>query len=76
MIETERKLHLELTRKERHDLYNPLNQIIGYVELLCEDAEDAGQKESLLTLQKVHAAAQTLNRLLGDLLARAREAPG
>ncbi len=70
------KLTLELTRKERHDLFNPLNQIIGYVELMREEAEDAGRKDTLPTLDKVHAAAQALNRMLGEILARAKEIPG
>ncbi len=76
MSESTGKLLLEFTRKERHDLYNPLNQIIGYVELLREEAEEAGHKEMLPTLDKVHAAAQALNRMLSELLARAKETPG
>ncbi|GEM_PF-5085666 len=76
MSEASGKLLLEFTRKERHDLFNPLNQIIGYVELLREEAEDAGHKETLPTLDKVHAAAHALNRMLGEMLARAKESPG
>ena len=44
--------------------------------LACGKGEDAGHKYTLPTLDKVHAAAQALNRMLGEMMARARESPG
>ena len=48
----------------RHDLKTPINQIIGYSEMLAEDAEDNGQEEALADLQKIGAAAKTLLELI------------
>jgi len=55
----------------RHDLRTPINQIIGYSELLHEEAEDAGQADLLPDLQKVTAAARRLLALLEEHLAPA-----
>jgi adenylate cyclase len=57
--------------KVRHDLRTPINQIIGYSELLQEEAEDAGQAALLPDLQKVTAAARRLLALLEEHLAPA-----
>ncbi|MBI3269486.1 MAG: hypothetical protein HYZ53_10735 [Planctomycetes bacterium] len=65
-------LTLRFTRKERHDLFTPINQIIGYGELLLEDAQGAWPEDQVATLKKVLTASKNLNRLLGDLLARAQ----
>ncbi|MGE0455606.1 MAG: adenylate/guanylate cyclase domain-containing protein [Vicinamibacteria bacterium] len=54
--------------KVRHDLRTPINQIIGYSELLQEEAEDAGQAGLLPDLQKVTAAARRLLALLDEHL--------
>ena len=43
--------------KLRHDLRTPLHQIIGYAELIADEARDAGHDEHLSDLQKVRAAA-------------------
>jgi class 3 adenylate cyclase/CheY-like chemotaxis protein len=48
----------------RHDLKTPINQIIGYSEMLAEDAEDNGQEEALADLQKIGTAAKTLLELI------------
>ncbi|MBI5365576.1 MAG: hypothetical protein HZA54_00955 [Planctomycetes bacterium] len=65
-------LSLRLTRVEKHDLFTPLNQIIGYSELLIEEAQEAGgAAEPLATLTKVHAAAQRLNGMLAEIRSRA-----
>jgi sigma-B regulation protein RsbU (phosphoserine phosphatase) len=45
----------------RHDLKTPINQIIGYSEMLAEDAEDEGV---LADLSKITTAAKTLLDLI------------
>jgi adenylate cyclase len=40
-----------------HDLRTPVNQIIGYCEILQEDAEEIGRKKYLPDLQKIRDAA-------------------
>jgi class 3 adenylate cyclase/CheY-like chemotaxis protein len=42
----------------RHDLRTPVNQIIGYSELLQEEAEEEGKTEYVPDLQKIQAAAR------------------
>src|SRR5260370_25412784 len=37
-----------------HELLTPLNDIIGYSEMLTEQAEDTGQEEFLPDLAKIH----------------------
>src|SRR5947209_4488491 len=44
----------------RHDLRTPLNHIIGYGEMLIEDAEDRGDAATAGTLRQIHATAQEL----------------
>lgn len=45
----------------RHDLRTPLNQIIGYSELLQEDTEDAGTKQDLERI--LNASRQLLSMI-------------
>ena len=46
----------------RHELRTLLNAIIGYSEMLLEDAEDAGKKVYISDLGKIHAAGKQLLR--------------
>ncbi len=48
----------------RHALLIPINTIIGYSEMLLEDAEERGQPDAVADLQKIHAAAQRFLSLL------------
>src|SRR5688572_24572336 len=52
----------------RHDLRTPLNQIIGYSELLLEETGDAGHSVYGSDLQKIRGAAKTLLNLINDNL--------
>src|SRR5690242_9885359 len=44
----------------RHDLRTPLNHIIGYGEMLMEDAEDRGDTASVEALRQIHGTAKEL----------------
>lgn len=44
----------------RHELLTPINQILGYTELLCEDAESSGQELLLSDLNKIMQAARQM----------------
>lgn len=52
----------------RHDLRTPLNQIIGYSELLLEDTADAGHGKYAPDLETIRGAAKTLLLLINDNL--------
>src|SRR5207248_9146356 len=47
-----------------HDVRTPLNQVIGYAEMLQEQAKDMGQDSFASDLQKVHTAARRLLDLI------------
>ena len=51
-----------------HELRTPLNAIIGYSEMLKEEAEEAGQADFLLDLEKIHIAGKHLLALINDIL--------
>jgi PAS domain S-box-containing protein len=51
-----------------HELRTPMNAIIGYSEMLAEDAEDAGSDDMLGDLQKITAAGKHLLSLINDIL--------
>ncbi|MEI6706443.1 MAG: response regulator [Methylococcales bacterium] len=46
--------------KIRHDLLTPVNQIIGYSEMLAEDANKDGQTQYLSDLKKITQAGRNL----------------
>src|SRR5437879_4283728 len=47
-----------------HEVRTPLNQVIGYAEMLQEQAKDMGQDSFASDLQKVHTAARRLLDLI------------
>lgn len=51
-----------------HELRTPLNAVIGYSELLEEEAVEQGQQEYLSDLQKINAAGRHLLGLINDIL--------
>ncbi len=51
-----------------HELRTPLNAIIGYSEMLEEEAEDAGQSNSVADLRKIQTAGKHLLTLINDIL--------
>jgi signal transduction histidine kinase/CheY-like chemotaxis protein len=51
-----------------HELRTPMNAIIGYSEMLIEEAEDLGQDELEPDLQKIRGAGKHLLSLINDIL--------
>lgn len=55
--------------KLRHALRTPLNQIIGYSELLMETAEETGTTDLVPELKRIHSGGGELLALINDALA-------
>lgn len=53
----------------RHELRTPMNHIIGYSEMLIEDATELGHDYLIRDLKKIHHAGQRLLALINDLFA-------
>jgi signal transduction histidine kinase len=51
-----------------HELRTPMNAIIGYSEMLVEEAEDLGQENFLPDLKKIQSAGKHLLELINDVL--------
>jgi signal transduction histidine kinase/DNA-binding response OmpR family regulator len=51
-----------------HELRTPMNAMIGYSEMLMEDAEDDGNDAALEDLKKIHGAGNHLLALINDVL--------
>jgi DNA-binding response OmpR family regulator len=51
-----------------HELRTPMNAIIGYSEMLIEEAEDIGQEDFIPDLHKIHGAGKHLLNLINDIL--------
>jgi signal transduction histidine kinase len=54
--------------KMSHELRTPMNAIIGYSEILLEDAQDDGDDAAAEDLKKILAAARHLLGLINDVL--------
>jgi signal transduction histidine kinase len=51
-----------------HEIRTPLNAVIGYSEMLQEDAEDLGYPQLVPDLQKIGSAGKLLLNLINDIL--------
>jgi len=51
-----------------HEIRTPLNAVIGYSELLQEEAESKGHAELIPDLQKIHSAGKHLLEIISDIL--------
>ncbi|PYL14128.1 MAG: hybrid sensor histidine kinase/response regulator, partial [Verrucomicrobia bacterium] len=51
-----------------HELRTPMNAIIGYSEMLIEEAGDVGQEEFVPDLKKIQSAGKHLLALINDIL--------
>jgi signal transduction histidine kinase/CheY-like chemotaxis protein len=54
--------------KMSHELRTPMNAIIGYSEILVEDATDRGDESAVSDLRKILGAARHLLGLINDVL--------
>jgi CheY-like chemotaxis protein len=52
----------------RHDLRTPINSIIGYSEMLQEEAEALNRTDIIPDLQKIHSAAERFLFLIDDVV--------
>ena len=51
----------------KHDLRTPLNHIIGYCEMLLEEAHDLPQQHFVADLERIHFAGRRLLTVINDL---------
>src|ERR1700726_2320899 len=58
----------EFLAKMSHELRTPLNAGISYSQILLEDAESEGDRESVADLNKIHDAGQHLLKLVNEVL--------
>jgi signal transduction histidine kinase/ActR/RegA family two-component response regulator len=58
----------EFLAKMSHELRTPLNAVLGYSEILLEDAEIDGNGEQIADLQKISAAGKHLLAMVNDIL--------
>lgn len=77
----DKALETRLTRQKfladiRHELRTPINHIVGYSEMLQEEATDRGQEGFIPDLQRIHAAGQQLLVLINDNLNPAKMETG
>jgi signal transduction histidine kinase len=54
--------------KMSHELRTPLNAVIGYSQILLEDAADEGDTDTISDLEKIHGAGQHLLKLVNEVL--------
>lgn len=58
----------EFLAKMSHELRTPLNAVIGYSQMLLEDAHDEGDTNSAADLERIHGAGHHLLRLVNEVL--------
>lgn len=52
----------------RHDLRNPIGQILGYGEMVLDDLRDLGSPGLIVDVEKIHAAGKRLLALVDERL--------
>jgi DNA-binding response OmpR family regulator/tRNA A-37 threonylcarbamoyl transferase component Bud32 len=65
----------EAVRQLRHDLRTPLNQILGYSEMLQEEAEELERPSFAADLQKIEQAGRRLLELVDSIALPTAPAP-
>jgi signal transduction histidine kinase len=58
----------EFLAKMSHELRTPLNAVIGYSQILIEDAQDQGDAVAVQDLSKILSAGQHLLKLVNEIL--------
>jgi signal transduction histidine kinase len=58
----------EFVASMSHELRTPLNAVIGYSQMLLEDAADEDDQEAAADLEKIHRAGHHLLRLVNEVL--------
>jgi signal transduction histidine kinase len=58
----------EFLAKMSHELRTPLNAVIGYSQILLEDAAEENDVETVADLERIHGAGQHLLRLVNEVL--------
>ncbi|HEY8572960.1 HAMP domain-containing sensor histidine kinase [Phenylobacterium sp.] len=58
----------EFVASMSHELRTPLNAVIGYSQMLLEDAQDENDADAVADLEKIHKAGQHLLRLVNEVL--------
>lgn len=58
----------EFLARMSHELRTPLNAVIGYSQILLEDAEDDGDTAVIADLTKIHSAGHHLLKLVNEIL--------
>lgn len=62
------KAKSEFLAKMSHELRTPLNAVLGYTEILLEDAEIEGNGQQVADLNKISSAGQHLLAMVNDIL--------
>jgi signal transduction histidine kinase len=58
----------EFVASMSHELRTPLNAVIGYSQMLLEDAADEHDEQAVADLEKIHKAGKHLLRLVNEVL--------
>jgi signal transduction histidine kinase/DNA-binding response OmpR family regulator len=66
--ETANRVKSEFLANMSHELRTPLNAVIGYSQMLQEEAKDSGQEDFLPDLAKIENAGKHLLGLINDVL--------
>jgi signal transduction histidine kinase/DNA-binding response OmpR family regulator len=66
--ETANRVKSEFLANMSHELRTPLNAVIGYSQMLQEEAKDTGQEDFLPDLAKIENAGKHLLGLINDVL--------
>ncbi len=75
-IEAKAELDLaEFGAQIRHGLRTPLSAVIGYCEILLEDAKAAGQEAAVPDLEKIDAAGRRFLSLIEDVVGLSQAEP-
>jgi signal transduction histidine kinase len=81
-LENERRLRELNATKDKlffiiaHDLRSPFNSILGYTELVIENAKDRNDDESMVFMEIIHSSAKSTLHLLENLLIWAKSQTG